>query len=93
MTKLALERVAMIFRALGEVNRLKLIIATEKGGSSVSQLMATTGLSQANVSKHLKVLADSGILIRCRQGKYVIYSTTNSAVLMMCEKVSKASCK
>jgi DNA-binding transcriptional ArsR family regulator len=49
-----IELIASRFRALGEASRLKLIIAVEAGEKNVSQLAATTDLSQPNVSKHLQ---------------------------------------
>jgi predicted transcriptional regulator len=58
----AIEQVAARFRALGEASRLKLIFAAGKGEKNVTQLIAATGLSQANVSKHLHILTDNGIL-------------------------------
>jgi ArsR family transcriptional regulator len=65
------------FRALGEVSRLKLIFAAGNGEKNVTQLIAATGLSQANVSKHLKILTASGILTRRKKGIFVFYSTTD----------------
>lgn len=61
------------FRALGEVSRLKLLFAVGSGEKNVSQLIAATGLSQANVSKHLKILTDTGTLAHRRNGICVIY--------------------
>ena len=79
----AIKLMAERFRALGEVSRLKLIFAVGNGEKNVSQLIAVTGLSQANVSKHLKILTDSGIFARRKQGIYVFYSTTDSSVFKL----------
>ena len=70
-SKNTIEQVAAHFRALGEVSRLKLIFAAGKGEKNVTQLVAATGLSQANVSKHLQILTESGILVRRKKGIYV----------------------
>jgi len=67
-----IELIASRFRALGEASRLKLIIAVEAGEKNVSQLAATTGLSQPNVSKHLQLLTNAGILVR-RKEKMNVY--------------------
>jgi len=85
LTEVDLDLIAARFRALLEVSRLKLIMAAGDGEKNVSQLIAATGLSQANVSKHLKILTDSGILARRRQGIYVFYSTTDSSVFKLCK--------
>jgi ArsR family transcriptional regulator len=83
MTEAAIKLMAARFRALGEVSRLKLIFAAGNGEKNVSQLIAATGLSQANVSKHLKILTDSGIFVRRKQHIYVFYSTTDSSVFKL----------
>ena len=79
----AMKLMAARFRALGEVSRLKLIFAVGNGEKNVSQLIAATGLSQANVSKHPKILTYSGIFARRKQGVYVFYSTTDSSVFKL----------
>ena len=76
-------QVAAQFRALGEASRLKLIFAAGNREKNVMQLITATGLSQANASKHLKILTDSGILARRKQGIYVFYSTTDSSVFKL----------
>ena len=73
------------FRALSEISRLKLIFAAGNNEKNVTQLIAATGLSQANVSKHLKILTDSGIFVRRKQGIYVFYSTTDLSVFKLCK--------
>jgi DNA-binding transcriptional ArsR family regulator len=90
MTEADLDSIATRSLALSEVSRLKLIMAAGDGEKNVSQLIAVTGLSQANVSKHLKILTDSGVLARRKQGIYVFYSTTDSSIFKLCE-VGKAS--
>ena len=83
MTEAAMKLMAARFRALGEVSRLKLIFAVGNGGKNVSQLIADTGLSQANASKYLKILTDSGIFVRRKRGIFVFYSTTDPTVLKL----------
>ena len=83
LTAEAIGLVAAKFRALGEVSRLQLIFAAGNGEKNVTELVAATGLSQANVSKHLKILTDNGILARRKQGIYVFYSTSDSMVFTL----------
>lgn len=86
----AIGLMAAKFRALGEVSRLKLIFAAGNGEKNVTHLIAATGLSQANVSKHLQILTEAGILIRRKKGIYVFYSATDSSLFTLCE-VGRAS--
>jgi len=83
----ALELVAARFRALGEASRLKLIQALQNGEKNVSELMKTTGLSQANASRHLNTLTNTGILSRRKDGLKVIYSIADPEILSLCDHV------
>jgi ArsR family transcriptional regulator len=87
LTSEAIGLMAAKFRALGEVSRLKLIFAVGNGEKNVSQLIAGTGLSQSNVSKHLRILTESDILARRKKGIYVFYSTTDSSVFKLCDTI------
>ena len=83
----ALELIAARFRVLGEPNRLRLILALEAGERSVTELVAATGLSQANVSRHLHALAEGGILARRKAGLRVIYSIADKGIFDLCDHV------
>ncbi|HTL16612.1 MAG TPA: metalloregulator ArsR/SmtB family transcription factor [Patescibacteria group bacterium] len=83
----ALRLIAARFKALSQHNRLKLIIALQDGEKNVSQLIELTGLKQANVSRHLQTLTDSGLLARRRSGLEVIYSIADPGIFDMCHQV------
>jgi len=87
MTPEALDLIAARFRVLGEASRLRLLIALEAGEQNVSQLVAQTGLSQANVSRQLQALADAGFLSRRKEGLNVIYAISDPAIFDMCDHV------
>jgi DNA-binding transcriptional ArsR family regulator len=50
--------------------------------------MEETGLGQANVSKHLKILAQAGIVSRNPQGVSVYYQIAEPLIFDLCELVS-----
>jgi ArsR family transcriptional regulator len=83
----ALEMVANLFKALSEPSRLKLLVALEQGEKNVSELVAATGLTQANVSRHLQTLTEAGILARKKEGLTVIYSIAEPLIFELCDKV------
>lgn len=83
----ALELIAARFKLLSESSRLKLITALEAGDKNVSELVETTGLNQANVSRHLQSLTDAGILARRKDGLNVIYSIADPSIFDLCELV------
>ncbi len=85
-----LEMVASRFRCLGEPIRLKIIRALEMEEANVGQLVEMLHATQANVSKHLKVLVDAGILSRRPQGTSAFYSIADPVVITLCEIVCDA---
>jgi DNA-binding transcriptional ArsR family regulator len=60
-------------RAAGETTRLRLLALIAQGELSVSDLAAAVGQSEPRVSRHLRILADAGLVERQRQGQWVHY--------------------
>jgi len=87
MTWEALELVAARFRAMGEPLRLRILQQLEHGESSVSALADKVGSTQPNVSKHLKILQDAGLLKRRQQGNSALYSIADPMVFELCELI------
>jgi ArsR family transcriptional regulator len=87
MTGGALDLVAARFRALGEPMRLRLLQALHDGEKTVSGLVETTEASQANVSKHLAVLAAAGMVGRRKEGLNVFYFIADPMVFDLCDLV------
>lgn len=83
----ALEMIAGRFRVLSEAIRLRLINCLRDGEMTVNELTAELGTSQPNVSKHLKILADSGIVRREQRGTAVYYSIADESIFRLCEVV------
>jgi DNA-binding transcriptional ArsR family regulator len=87
LTDEALELIASRFRVLGEPSRLRLIQSLEEGEKSVGALVEATGLTQANVSRHLQTLAEAGILGRRKEGLSVIYFIADPGIFDLCRHV------
>lgn len=83
----AIERVALYFRALSEPTRLRMINALRKGPRTVGDLTEQFGCSQANISKHLKVLVDAGILARETHGTSTLVSMADPCIDDLCSLV------
>ncbi len=83
----ALELIAARFRVLSEASRLRLLAALEAGEKNVSELVSTTGLTQANVSRHLAVLTEAGLLSRRKDGLSVYYAIADPSIFDLCEHV------
>lgn len=83
----ALDEVAHYFRALAEPQRLRLLAELRLGERSVGQLVEALGATQSNVSKHLEVLHDAGLLERERRGTSTIYRVADIETLQLCDLV------
>jgi ubiquinone/menaquinone biosynthesis C-methylase UbiE len=62
------------FKALSDETRLRLIAIMLNHELNVNELVATLAMGQSRVSRHLKILADSGLLSSRRDGLRVFYS-------------------
>ena len=81
------ELIARRFRAVGEPMRIRLLDRLRDGEATVGELSEALGASQQNISKHLTVLADAGILGRRKDGTHVYYRIVDEGVLTLCEDV------
>jgi DNA-binding transcriptional ArsR family regulator len=81
------ELIARRFRVIGEPARIRLLDHLRDGEQSVNALADRVNAGQQNVSKHLNVLADAGILAKRRDGNRVYYRIVDDRVLGLCEQV------
>ncbi len=61
------------FKALGDLQRMRVMSLCQHGECSVTELSCVLGLSQPRVSQHLKQLCEAGLLERFPDGKRVYY--------------------
>ncbi len=81
------ELIARRFRVIGEPMRIRLLDQLRDGEATVGQLSEALSASQQNISKHLAVLADVGILGRRKEGNHVYYRVVDEGVYALCEQV------
>ena len=80
-----LEHVAERFRLLGDATRLGIVrTLLDDGEQKVGQLVERLGTSQANVSKHLRILHDARIVSRRAEGTSAYYSVTDPSLVPVC---------
>ncbi len=82
-----LEHVAQIFRTLGDASRLEILQTLMCGSCNVGDIVIKTEKGQANVSKHLAVLANAGLVSRHKEGTQVIYHIADPLVGKLCTLV------
>jgi DNA-binding transcriptional ArsR family regulator len=85
MSPALLRELAERFKALGEPARLQLLSELRGGERSVSELATSTGLGQANVSKHLQQLCTAGFLSRRKEGTFAYYALADEEVFRLCD--------
>lgn len=81
------QQVAAYFSILSEPMRLKILNLLRDGEKCVQDLVEATATSQANVSKHLKVMMQAGILSRRAEGTSAYYSVTDDLTFELCTLV------
>lgn len=82
-----LDVIALKFRMLADPTRLAILRCLMRGERNVTQIVRETGRNQANVSKHLKMLADSGLAGRRKDGLQVFYRIDDPLVERLCRLV------
>lgn len=75
-----LERAAAIFRAAGDVARLKLLHRLSDGEWCVTELAEAAGVGLSTVSQQLRLLRAERIVARRRAGKHIFYSLADAHV-------------
>jgi DNA-binding transcriptional ArsR family regulator len=81
------ELIARRFRALGDPLRVRILDLLRDQEMSVTTLAEQLGAGQQNVSKHLAVLVDAGMLARRKDGTHVYYRIADEGVFALCEQV------
>ena len=87
VTDEALSLIASWFRTLAEPSRLKILRALEEGEKNITEIVAATGLTQANVSRHVQSLVDAGMVGRRREGLAAICFIADPSITELCDNV------
>ncbi len=75
------EKISKIFSLLGEVGRMKILLALFEGELCVSHICEITGSKQSITSQHLRKLKDCNIIKSRRDGNQVLYSLKDNHVV------------
>lgn len=79
--------VAQRFKVLSEPLRLNILQHLENGEASVSEITHAVASTQPNVSKHLRILQDGGLVARRQDGNTVYYRIADDSVFELCQVV------
>jgi len=75
-----LERLSLIYKVLGDPNRLKMVMALRNVEMCVCDLAAFTGLSESAVSHQLRRLKDLALVKSRREGPIIYYALDDEHV-------------
>ncbi|MDH5537789.1 MAG: metalloregulator ArsR/SmtB family transcription factor [Rhizobacter sp.] len=81
------ESVARYFSLLSEPTRLRIMHVICQDEKSVNQIVEETGISQTNVSRHLGMMYQGGVLSRRREGSQVFYRVSDASFTDLCRTV------
>lgn len=85
----ALDQVAAYFRMLSEPTRLKILNLLRDEERNVGDLARRCGFSAANISRHLAVLMQHGLLARESRGNSVYYRIADPSIYALCDLVCR----
>jgi len=84
-----MDALAEYFKVFSEPNRLAVLDALRQGPLNVTAVVERTGLSQALVSKHLKLLTIAGVVKRRPEGSLVFYEVADRGVFKLLAQAEK----
>jgi DNA-binding transcriptional ArsR family regulator len=82
--------IAERFKVLAEPMRLKILHALWNDERTVGEVIEAVNGLQANVSKHLSVLQQAGLVSRRKEGLRVFYRIADPTVFNLCEVVGES---
>jgi DNA-binding transcriptional ArsR family regulator len=83
----ALVQVAAYFQALSEPTRLQILNLLRQQERNVGELAELCGYTSANVSRHLALLTQHGLVVREPRGNSAYYSIADPSVYQLCDLV------
>ena len=83
----ALQQVASYFQTLAEPTRLRILNFLRQGEHNVGELAQLCGYTAANISRHLSLLTQQGLVERESRGTSVYYKIADESVYALCDLV------
>lgn len=87
LTAKALEQIADYFKVLADPTRLQILSLLGDGDYNVGELAKQCDCSSANISRHLSLLSQHGLIVRTSKGTSAYYQLTDQSPYALCELV------
>ncbi|MBL8517533.1 MAG: winged helix-turn-helix transcriptional regulator [Betaproteobacteria bacterium] len=78
-----IEEAAVAMQAMAHPMRLKILCLLGSGELAVGEIVEAVGTTQGNVSQHLSILRDRGLITSRSEGRQVFYKIEDARVLKM----------
>ncbi len=76
---------AKVCAALGNAKRIQIIELLQGNEKQAGTLVQEMGISKANLSQHLQILKNNGLIESRREGVSIFYKITNSKIISACQ--------
>lgn len=87
LTPKALEQIADYFKVLADPTRLQILSLLGDGEYNVGELAKQCDCTSANISRHLSLLNQHGLITRTSRGTSVYYQLTDQSPYALCDLV------
>jgi len=84
---------AEVCKTFGHPKRLFIIDSLRKKELPVSELATITGMDISNLSQHLKILKEKGLVKRKREGTSIFYSLAHPNIIQAYDLISEVLSK
>lgn len=78
-----------VCKTLANPKRQEILDSLRKKEMTVNEIVEETGITQANLSQHLSILRNKGIVKKRREGLNVYYSLSNSKIIQAFDLISQ----
>ena len=86
-----LDEYAVIFKALGDETRLRILTMLTKGRTCACKILEAFRFTQPTLSYHMKQLTDSGLVDAEKDGKWVYYSINCKRIDLLREFIAEVN--
>ncbi len=93
MNRNLFELQANICKCLSHPKRLEVLCELKSGEKSFAALQASTGLSKANLSQHLTIMRERGVIDARRDGQHLHFSVANPKITQACQLMHQVLCE
>jgi len=87
-----IERAARSMKAMSHPLRLKILCTLGENEASVQDIVQKVGTSQSNISQHLAILRDKGILSSRKDANRVYYRVSDARTLRLISMMREVFC-